>query len=96
MPDFDEYSYPVLPDEVNVPNENAFILSGICKECNLVLINNLKTNSKHFESKKTYRKGREWVSELDACLVGASVVSRVSELSVVQNEALAYHQIMHP
>ncbi len=31
-----EFSYPCIPDDVMFPNDNAFILSGICKETKLV------------------------------------------------------------
>ena len=88
LPDGDNYSYPVLPDDIRVPNDNAFILSSICKESELVLINNLKTPFKHFVSKKTYKKGSEWISELDTCVASASVVSRVDEFSVFHNDSL--------
>ena len=56
IPNHDEYSYPVLPDDVNVPNNNAFILSSMCKEFKLLLLNNLKTPMKHYVSGKTSEK----------------------------------------
>ena len=57
LPMCDNFSYPVIPDDVNVPNDNAFILSSICRESKLILLNNLKTPDKHFVSSKTYKKG---------------------------------------
>ena len=88
LPDSNLYSYPVLADDVQVPNDNAFILSTICKESGLLLVNNLKTPSKHFLSNKTYRKGNDWLSELDTCLVSTRVLSDVREFSVINNISL--------
>ena len=50
LPDIDNYSYPVLPDDVQLPNENAFILSSVCKESGLLVLNNLQTPTNHFVS----------------------------------------------
>ncbi len=32
VPGMENFSYPVLSDDVPLPNENAFILSSVCKE----------------------------------------------------------------
>ena len=87
LPGSDNYTYPDVPDDVRLPNENAFILSGVCQASKLVLINNLKTPAKHFMSSKTYRKGEQWVSELDVCIVSSGVVSRVSDFQVFQSDS---------
>ena len=87
LPESDNFTYPDLPDDVRLPNDNAFILSSVCQASKLVLINNLKTSDKHFLSRKTYRKGEQWVSELDVCIVSSGVVSRVSEFQVFQNDS---------
>ena len=60
LPDGSNYSYPYLPDDVRLPNDNALILSNICTETGMVLGNNLKTPINHFRSDKTYRKGSDW------------------------------------
>lgn len=70
---------------IQYPNDNAFILSTICQESHLILLNNLKTRTNYFPSKRTYRKGEDWVSELDVCLVSPGVLDRVNEFSVLQN-----------
>ncbi len=59
------FTYPSVPDNVTNPNDNALILATMCKDNDLLLINNLKTDTKHFVSEKTYRKRDVWVSELD-------------------------------
>ncbi len=35
--------YPILPDCVNTPNDNAYVLSTICMENKLLVLSNLKT-----------------------------------------------------
>ena len=63
------FSYPVVPDPIQTPNDNATALLGICAEEQMLVINNMQTPDMHFTSKKTFRKGREWTSELDTCFV---------------------------
>lgn len=87
LPMCENFSFPVLPDEVRFPNENAFILASICQASKLILINNFKTPDKHFMSNKTYRKGDVWVSELDSCPVSAGLVGRVDEFFVCLNDS---------
>lgn len=88
VPNHDIYSYPVIADDVRLPNDNAFILSSICKESKLLLVNNLKTPWNHFVGGKTYRKGKEWVSALDTCVMSCTLVRRVSAFAVVQDDSL--------
>ena len=59
LPDSTDYSYPYLPDDVRVPNDNAWILSNIvCMETGMVLVNNLKTPTNHFRSDKNIIIGK--------------------------------------
>ena len=88
LPESSNYSYPYLPDDVRVPNDNALILSNICMETGMVLVNNLKIPTNHFRSDKTYRKGSEWVSEIDTCTVSSNLVSDVSGFAVIMNDSL--------
>ncbi len=88
LPDSINYSYPYLPDDVRLPNDNALILSNICVETGMLLVNNLKTPTDHFYSDKTYRKGCEWVSEIDTCTVSSNLVSDVSGFAVIKNDSL--------
>ena len=87
VPNRDYFSYPIVADDVRVPSENASILLNICKDANMVVFNNIKTHTKHFVSNKTYRKGNEWISELDTCALSPSVLNRVTECSVLRRES---------
>ena len=53
VPGSDNCTYPVIPDQVNRPNDNAQTMSTICMEQKLVVINNLKIGEKHFKSNLT-------------------------------------------
>ena len=83
-----QYSYPTLPDPVTTPNDNATAMLGICIDEQMLLVNNLQTPIIHFPSKKTFRKGREWVSELDTCFVSEDLVKYVQHYDVIYNESL--------
>ena len=58
-------SYPVIPDPVPTSNDNARAMLGISMEEQILVVNNLRAKDEHFQSKKTFCKGREWISELD-------------------------------
>ena len=83
-----EMSYPVLPEEVGVTNNNAEMVCTICSENNLLVINNLKTGDKHFLSNKTYKKRTNWVSELDTCIASVTLVKHVKYSKVLQQHSL--------
>lgn len=55
IPDAALYTYPHIPDQVAVPNDNTTILAAACAE-KLVIVNNLKTPVRHFPSQLTYKK----------------------------------------
>ena len=52
-PGIQSCSYPVIPDNIASPNDSAFILSSICIDNDLVVLNNVKTSYSHFQSQKT-------------------------------------------
>ena len=78
------FTYPNLPDDVITPNDNAYLLSTICKDHDLVVINNLKTGNKHFVSDRTYRQGTNWVSELDVFVGSQDMIGSLDWLKVYQ------------
>ena len=83
-----QYSYPVIPDPISTPNDNALAMLGICVEEHMLVVNNLKTPDIHFPSKKTFRKGRNWVSELDTCIVSDNLINFIQYFNVIYNESL--------
>lgn len=89
LPVSELYSYPSLPDEIRLPNDNAYIMSTICVDTKLMLIKNLKILNNHFESKMSYRKGDVWISEVDTCVVSSSVLGGVNQFSVIYDDSLS-------
>ena len=59
-------SYPHCTDDKT--NYNGRQLLQVCKDNDMVIINNLKVENISFPSSLSYRKGKNWVSELDYCL----------------------------
>lgn len=54
--DKDSVSYPIIADDIGVPNDNAVLLSVVCNENSMVVVNNLKYQRKHFLGKRTFRR----------------------------------------
>ena len=84
----DAFTYPIIPDNVVNPNDNALVLSTLCKDNDLLVINNLKSESKHFVGGKTYKKKDEWVSELDVVVASRQLISEIVNFEVHQTARL--------
>ncbi len=84
----DTFTYPLIPDEVTNPNDNAFVVSTMCKDNDLLVINNLKYDSKHFVGGKTYKKKDVWVSELDVVVASRQLVCDIVGFHVHQTAHL--------
>ena len=82
--DKDSVSYPVIADDINVPNDNAVLLSAVCNRNSMVVVNNLKYRRKHFLGKRTFRKQGKWISEVDMCMASRSMIKYIDDFSVVQ------------
>ncbi len=81
-----QYMYPRVPDPVSAPNVNAVTMATICSQEALVVVNNLKTPTRHFPSKQTFRKVTRWISELDSCIVSHDLVNYVQSFEVFQDQ----------
>ena len=82
------YTYPHIPDTVTYPNDNANILTTICIDAKMLVVNNMKTPTKHFESKLTCKKASEWKSEIDICVASLNTLGCISEFGVWQDTSL--------
>ena len=56
IPDSHLYTYPAIPDDVPVANDNAYVLGTICSDNDLLVVNNLSTPSTFFRGGKTFKK----------------------------------------
>ena len=75
------YSAPV---DVTV-NDNGKKLLAICGDRNLMLVNNLRTESRSFPGALTFRMRNRWISQLDLCLVSEELIPCVSDFHVNQD-----------
>ena len=75
-------SYPYCEDDKT--NYNGRQLFKVCKDNDLVIINNLKVDDISFPSRLSYRKGKNWISELDYCLVSIKGLQYVRQFEMVQ------------
>ena len=66
-------------------NENGKKLLSICKDNDLVVANNLTTESAMLSSSLTYRMRNKWVSELDLCVVSKELIPAITQLHVNQD-----------
>ena len=88
IPDCYSYTYPVIPDPVEKISYNASILSTICIDQGLLVLNNLKSGNKYYESRLSYRAGNHWISELDVCILSHKVLTCVKDFDVSGESSL--------
>ena len=83
------YEFPSLPDSIHQSNENAKVLWGICVEDGLMVFNNVKVHEQqHFKGGETYKKGSEWVSELDLCIISCNMLKYMNDVRVIYENDL--------
>ena len=87
-PVIQSFSYPVIPDNITSPNDNAFILSSICIDNDLVVVNNVKTPYCHFQSQKTFKRNMLWVSEIDTIISSFGMLGCFDQFIVHQTDWL--------
>ena len=83
-----ELSYDVIDAGVNA---NGRVLTRICKENSLILVNNLCTPGNTWPSKLTYRKRGNWISEVDLCLIPHTLINAVNSFVVDQDLQMLDH-----
>ena len=81
-------TYPHIPDTVTAPNNNANTLATICIDTKMLVVNNLKTATQHFESKLTFRKASVWKSEIDVCVASTGILKCISDFDVLHDTSL--------
>ena len=86
------YEFPSLPVSIHQSNENAIFLWDICVDDGLMVLNNVKVHEQHFKGGKTYKKGNEWVSELDLCIVSYNMLIYMNDLrGIYENDLPSDH-----
>ena len=70
--------------EDNNVNSNGKSVLQLCKDNNLVVINNLQYGEKHFKSKLSFRKKSRWISEPDLLLASNTCLDMVKSFGMIQ------------
>ena len=83
-----ECTYPNIPDDISTPNDNAYLLSTVCVDHSLLVLNNVKTPTKYFPSQKTFKRRNRWISELDTTIVSYELLDYLSNWTVHQTNWL--------
>ena len=86
--DIQSCSYPSIPDDITSPNDSAYILSSICVDNNLIVLNNVKTAIAHFPSQKTFKNRNQWVSEIDTIVTSYEMLNYFEQFTVHQTDWL--------
>ena len=86
--DIQSCSYPIIPDDITSPNDSAYILSSICVDNNLIVLNNVKTAIAHFPSQKTFKSRNQWVSEIDTVVTSYEMLNYLEQFTVHQTDWL--------
>ena len=86
--DIQSCSYPIIPDDITSPNDSAYILSSICVDNDLIVLNNVKTAMAHFPSQKTFKRRNQWVSELDTVVTSYEMLNYFDQFTVHQTDWL--------
>ena len=78
-------SYNVIDPGVN---DSGKKMIAICKDHDLVVVNNLSTESATFAGALTFRQRNKWISEVDLCITSKDLISNVTSFLVNQDTSL--------
>ena len=78
-------TYNVVDPGVNDHGKKVFT---ICKDHELVMVNNLSTETGTFTGALTFRQRKKWISELDLCIISKELISNIERFEVDQNPSL--------
>ncbi len=76
------YRYEGVRD--NVVNSHGRMLLNTCVSNQMVVLNHLSHNESKFGGDLSYRRGLNWISEIDLCIAKANCINRVKHLEVNQ------------
>ena len=87
------YSQQALPDPLIRPQSNGNSILQLCKVTDMLILNNLiyRGYTRRFKSKLTYRKGQEFISELDLCLANYEALQLLESLRVSEEQLSSDH-----
>ena len=65
-------------------NKNGRCVLKLCEDNKLAVVNNLKLDNHHFESKLSFRKKLEWISEPDLLLASTNCLYLICSFNMIQ------------
>lgn len=86
--DTHRFAYPYITDPVRVTNNNGALLQAICIEEQLLTVNDLNIDNRHFQCKLTYKKAGVLESMLNYRAVSSSMVNRVTGSDILLDMSL--------
>ena len=87
------YSQQALLDPLIRPQSNGNSILQLCKDTGMLILNNLiyRGDTRRFKSKLTYRKGQEFILELDLCLDNYEALPLLESLRVSEEQLPSDH-----
>ena len=80
------YSHTANPD--SHVNSNGRQLRNLCKSCNMVPVNHLVCRHVACDGGPTFRRGGNWISQLDWAIVSATSVNSITEFKILREADL--------
>ena len=74
-----------------VQNDNGRDVLQICKDNNLLVLNNLVAEERSFPSDLTFRRRKKWISEVDVCLLSSDLVDYAQSFHVSHDDYPSDH-----
>ena len=74
--------YGSVVDDVPRPNSNGNKLLQMCRDIGGVIVNNLQTETRNFQSSLTFRRRHTWISELDLCIISKEDIVCATNLTI--------------
>ena len=79
------YSQQAIPDPLIRPQSNGNSILQLCKVTDMLIL-----NTRRFKSKLTYKKGQEFISELDLCLANYEALQLFDGITINTSKCSTY------
>ena len=88
-------TYPFIPDDIPTHIDNSYLLSNLCVDHDLLVINNLQTPTYNFIGNKTFKKRNNWISELDTVVASYKLIKYMSNFCSSPNRLVTIRPCTH-
>ena len=66
-------------------NAHGRHLLNMCAESGMVIVNHLVSGTKNFGGDLSFRRGGQWISEIDLCLAHPTILTKIGDLCIRQD-----------